>query len=226
MLKKSFLRERTKYGTVAAIRRLPMGVVKNIVDLGAHIGMFSVLAKFLHPGARVVAVEPFKGSFKLLYHNVSQFNIETIQVAIGISDTVGLVKGMNVSQHSYRSNIVGEGIEQVESLSLPELFRKLKINREGLFLKIDIEGAEHQFMEDEDAVDIMRSSVGIDFDLHQTDKVSDSEVYRSWLDRCFSSSHEIEFKGAWNKSPYLHGGVFAAMIRKDAPTIEHFPNMC
>lgn len=49
---------------------LPKDRVPRIIDLGAHIGAFSTLAKALWPNSKIVAVEPDIHNFKLLESNV------------------------------------------------------------------------------------------------------------------------------------------------------------
>jgi alkylated DNA nucleotide flippase Atl1 len=40
------------------LRALPMGEVSAVIDIGAYVGVFSAAARFLHPNASVLAVEP------------------------------------------------------------------------------------------------------------------------------------------------------------------------
>ena len=59
-----------------------------ILDIGANIGLASVLFARSHPSARIVSVEPDQGNFSILQKNVEPYpNIEAINTAIWCRDT-------------------------------------------------------------------------------------------------------------------------------------------
>jgi predicted RNA methylase len=45
--------------------------VRTIVDIGAHVGSFTVLCHHYWPAAKIVAVEPHPDSFELLVRNTA-----------------------------------------------------------------------------------------------------------------------------------------------------------
>jgi hypothetical protein len=51
------------------IRPLRPHTLKTIVDIGAHLGSFSVLCHEFWPDAKIVAIEPHPESFELLRRN-------------------------------------------------------------------------------------------------------------------------------------------------------------
>ena len=46
--------------------------VRTIVDVGSHVGSFTVMAHHYWPNAKIVAVEPHQQSFELMTKNTSQ----------------------------------------------------------------------------------------------------------------------------------------------------------
>jgi tRNA G37 N-methylase Trm5 len=49
-----------------------------VVDIGAHVGLFSILIAKSHPGVRVIAVEPDPVNFRNLCENVARNNVSNI----------------------------------------------------------------------------------------------------------------------------------------------------
>ena len=133
-----------------------------ILDIGAHIGIFSLYASILNPNAKIIALEPEPDNFKLLKENLKQNhckNILTKQMALipsrhperNPSDNEGEVEGsptlttkLYLSEdnhtHSTLRQDSGQTIE-VPATTLEKLITKNKLNKIGL-LKMDIEGAE------------------------------------------------------------------------------------
>lgn len=59
---------------------------KVILDIGAHVGLYSLVAAHANPSARVVAFEPYKPAFERLLHNVQLnkvTNVTCIDLALG-----------------------------------------------------------------------------------------------------------------------------------------------
>jgi len=109
-----------------------------LIDLGAHIGTFAVLAGKAFPHARLVAFEPDPDNFTLLERNTRRNGIcpEVHLCAIGEGDGIGFLAGP-----SSMGRRLGPG------LGLPVSVRRLSAAVEldamaRLLLKIDVEGAE------------------------------------------------------------------------------------
>ena len=49
--------------------------IRTVVDVGAHIGSFSVLAASLWPSAKIVAFEPDNENFALLRENTARYGV-------------------------------------------------------------------------------------------------------------------------------------------------------
>lgn len=113
-----------------------------VVDLGAHIGIFSVLTN-----RKTFAVEPSKENFELLLEQIKLNNADVIPFKLAIADKRGSLK-LYRGMHSARFSLVRKentGYEIVKALPLKDFFEKNKIKRCDL-LKIDVEGAEFKIL--------------------------------------------------------------------------------
>jgi FkbM family methyltransferase len=125
-------------------KKLKLGKNSVILDLGAHIGIFSVLANLKFPYAKIYSIEPAKDNFRLLSEQtkINQTNIHPFNVAI--SNKKGKMK-LYSGRHSARQSLLrkeGDNFDVVETLSLKDFFKEQKIEKCDL-LKIDIEGGEY-----------------------------------------------------------------------------------
>jgi FkbM family methyltransferase len=131
--------------------------VRTIVDIGAHVGSFTVLCHHHWPLAKIVAVEPHPDSFGLLKRNTAHIPADTL---LRIQAAVTPEGGQTLLASSVSHSRVGEYAADVwESLSdRPTSFgiKVPAISPEGLWerlaafgidevdlLKLDCEGAEY-----------------------------------------------------------------------------------
>ncbi len=127
-----------------------------VVDCGAHVGYFSLLAGARFPNAELVAFEPQAENWRCAKEQV-EINKKTIEIyraAVGIEDG--------------RSVLVGSGCggrlngEAVDGVSLPRLIREWSPRR--LLLKVDIEGGERALLRE--VVPILPVSTVLFFETH------------------------------------------------------------
>lgn len=110
-----------------------------ILDLGANIGLFSVLAAKRWPRATLIAVEPHPETFEFLCENmkVNRVNATKIQAAIASNTRLGYMTGeIAIGQHL---SAVGPANAQTLTLKLDTL---LPADADNLLIKMDIEGSE------------------------------------------------------------------------------------
>ncbi len=124
-----------------------------VVDAGANIGMFSILAsKKVGPGGKVFAFEPIQETSEVLKQNIevnSCLNTKIAQYALADSnqkvkffvDKNRLVKSSKLETriHTYTD------IEEVDQITLDSYVEKNDI-KDINFIKADIEGAERDFI--------------------------------------------------------------------------------
>lgn len=119
-----------------------------IIDIGAHIGTFSIaFAKFLDHKAAIHAFEADVQNFDLLTRNISENKMD--QVVFAHQEIIA-ANGQYFDQHNDTTNNTGEhyflpnehGSNGHKSLALDNWHRDELAGRKVDFLKIDVEGAE------------------------------------------------------------------------------------
>jgi len=124
-----------------------------VIDVGAQIGAFSVLAG--NKDAKVYSFEPEKNNFELLNENVKANlftkKIKCFNFAIDAKKGTGYLNiSKNLGGHSFFNEVATIGSNQkidlekqkIEKITLKDIFDINKLNRCD-FLKMDCEGAEY-----------------------------------------------------------------------------------
>jgi FkbM family methyltransferase len=121
-----------------------------IIDVGAHIGAFSVYAGFTFPKSKVFCFEPDLDNFLLLKKNIAQNNLGNVKaynlaIAKPGQKYVYLTSHPdNFGMHSTVDNYSNQtSRKKVRAVSLGQAFDKYNISSCDL-LKLDCEGAEYQ----------------------------------------------------------------------------------
>ena len=128
--------------------------VRFVVDIGAHIGSFSVWAVSSYR-CRAVAVEPNPEAFALLQRNVGQFggDVRCIQAALAAAPGVRtLVLGEDSAGTSLDPRTASGPVKtiEVEAITLAQAIEMAAFPQVDV-LKVDIEGAEHEIFMNLDA---------------------------------------------------------------------------
>ncbi len=119
----------------------------NVVDIGAHIGYYSLIAaKQVGPAGKVFSFEPEPKNFNLLSKNAranGSKNIMTLNTAL--SDTSGTrelyLEKYNKGHHSFAKNPHSKEVITVKTETLDEALKQFGSAKIDV-LKIDVEGAE------------------------------------------------------------------------------------
>jgi len=114
-----------------------------IVDLGAHIGTFSIPTSKILKGSKTIAYEPDEGNFAILKRNILLNNIKSIKVKkVAISNYVGWGylnrEGVNTDGYHLNKNKKEDPNCRVSTLAKEFGNRKIDL------LKMDIEGGEYE----------------------------------------------------------------------------------
>lgn len=130
---------------------------RDVVDVGANVGLYSVFFAKIVNGRTVLAIEPTQAALSRLYKNIEINNVSgNVVVFEGIVSNTSGRSSIKVIEGKSEYSTIGElvhpsairyqhKIEEVESSTLDDL-----IDKESLdpgFIKIDVEGVENLIFE-------------------------------------------------------------------------------
>ncbi len=129
--------------------------VEPIVDVGAHIGLFSLYVRALNSNVSIIALEPEDVNYGLLQQNIKDnklTKIKTLQIALGGRSELGKLI-ITADSHNHRLEnspvvTIPKNEEEIQTnqsvkiLSLRDFLNQEKIKKSSL-LKMDIEGGEY-----------------------------------------------------------------------------------
>jgi FkbM family methyltransferase len=117
--------------------------IENIVDIGAHIGIFVNYAKYCFPNSKILAYEPWTFNYNRLIDNVATYdNVLTFNAAITNEITTKYLRKTQL-YNTGAVAIADEGFVAVNTLTLQHAFQFMeKID----LLKLDCEGGEYEIL--------------------------------------------------------------------------------
>lgn len=125
-----------------------LGSRATVIDIGASFGPFALEIARRFPEARVLAYEPFPGSFSLLKENIALNRIDNIQAHhLAVAAAPGRL-GLHLSGNDpvlFSTATSGSQSIEVEATSLDAILAEQGIDRCDL-LKIDCEGCEYEVL--------------------------------------------------------------------------------
>jgi len=120
-----------------------------VVDIGAQIGVFTILAAKASRTGRVFSIEPVPWNFDLLESNILLNNVQNVRpMQLAVSHGMGfreLFLSDMSGGHSFLSDLSGSRKIVVEAMSLKDIVERNNIERID-FLKVDCEGAEYEIL--------------------------------------------------------------------------------
>lgn len=122
-----------------------------VIDVGAHIGTFSLLLAHLAPDGKIFALEPAQDTYDVLEKNVVANNLgnRMIPVKAALFNTNGSIQLFHDEQsgnwgHSIVSKL-SNSYEEVETITLDTFFERNQIKKCDL-IKFNCEGAEFKII--------------------------------------------------------------------------------
>jgi len=193
------------------LRSLPLGSVSTVFDVGANVGTFSMMARFLHPAAQIIAIEPHAATFHLLMRNVAGTDIKTLRAAFGNGHQfayAGQRRRLSVYVRYMEATDQSDPDTLVPSYPLTEIFRFADHPLlSETFWKLDVEGAELTYpIRDRRSVTTLCTSAGFVLDIHGSGR----RQWRFWR-RKLGATHSLE---CWHRRRCC---VIAA--RRQTPTV-------
>ena len=174
--------------------------ILSILDLGANTGMASLYFHRAFPNAQIVTVEPDPANFELLTRNLNGLpNVKPFRAAVWTHD--GEIQlfdpgigawGLQVSEDATSS----APSVSVPAISLPSLLREFPSGHLDL-LKIDIEGAEKEILENADSW--MPAVNAIVIELHDRYKPGCSRAFYRATNHLPNETHVGENIWVWRK---------------------------
>ncbi|HEX2095573.1 MAG TPA: FkbM family methyltransferase [Longimicrobiaceae bacterium] len=125
-----------------------------VLDVGGHVGLFSMYLARLHPEVVIYAYEPVPDNYRHLLWNLEANGITSVRAfnraVSGDGKPLRLTVhfGLNsagATAHGGDDDLPGSSRFEVESVTLDGIFREHGIDRCRL-LKIDCEGAEYEIL--------------------------------------------------------------------------------
>jgi len=156
---------------------------ETVIDVGANIGCFSLLAaQLVGPAGRVIAVEPNRTSFAQLRHNIAlNFvdNVEPLCLALGSARGKAILhRGGNALFSSIYGEVDGKtvqgGEQEVEMSTLDAIMSQRRVDR-CHYLKLDCEGAEYDILRTV-SPELARRIDQITMEIHQVTGHSVAEI--------------------------------------------------
>jgi len=119
-----------------------------VVDIGTHIGVFSIFAALKSSQGKVYAYEPVRENFNFLNYNIKLNKLSNIiPFNLAVSGTKGSKK-IFLTGHSETASLFGQPgqkFHSVKTIGLKDIFEDNNLRKIN-FLKIDCEGSEYDIL--------------------------------------------------------------------------------
>jgi FkbM family methyltransferase len=163
-----------------------------VLDLGANIGLFTLLAAQRWPNSHLVCVEPHPLTFDQLCKNLAANRVSAMRLQCAIADTTGI-------QFLCNEGAVFQALTEAENatptLTMP-LDALLPRAAKNVLIKMDIEGAEQAALEN--ARLLLPEQCFIFIEIHQGDESL------AWMRR-WASSHGFAFTEVRRREEAIDG---------------------
>ena len=121
-----------------------------VIDIGAHIGYFSIYSSQKAKNGKIFAFEPYNKSFEMLIKNLKINQINNVTTKnLGVTkksgmDSLYLKKNSAIGNSIYKNSESDSKID-IKTISLQDIIKNNDIQKID-FLKLDCEGAEYDIL--------------------------------------------------------------------------------
>jgi FkbM family methyltransferase len=117
-----------------------------IIDVGGHIGLFTLYVSQFCKNVIIYAFEPFKNNFDLFKDNIQMNNLKNIKISnnavAGKKEKIRIYKNQcDDAAHSIYGE--GENFSEIDAVTISDIINNQNISKCNL-LKLDCEGAEYE----------------------------------------------------------------------------------
>lgn len=188
-----------------------------IIDIGAHIGLFSIYSSLFNSIVKVYAIEPEKNNLKVLEDNVNLNKLSNIKIyKAGIASDTG-DKKLYISDDSINHSILesseSDNFQEIKTYSLKDFFAINKLERVSL-IKMDIEGGEYGILEGLDNDDFNKIE-SIVLEYHELDSKDKTKKLKN--------SKQIQ-KTVENMTQIRNGEYIENLLREKGFSVQIFPS--
>ncbi len=170
-----------------------LGANPIILDLGAHIGTFSVYVSKKLRRSKILAFEPDSSNFDLLQKNIRKNkakNIKTYNMAVASYTGRGFLQTRSLNTDAYYLDKVGKRRPNCKVVSLIDVCKKNNLTRIQL-MKIDIEGGEYDLFFDKPTLKFMQQHVKyIYMEYHNVNKIKNSSSIKKCVKNIFNVTQQ------------------------------------
>ena len=138
-----------------------------VIDIGAHIGSFSLLAASL--GGKVYSYEPCKENFELLTKNIKLNNFSVDAHNVGVMGSSGkrtlYIESFNFGGTNFYNNSQLFSVshtEEIDCITLEDIYKDEHLDHCD-FLKLDCQGAEAEIIRYFPYLDTI-NKIGLEYD--------------------------------------------------------------
>jgi FkbM family methyltransferase len=119
-----------------------------IIDVGGHIGLFTLYASQFCKTGKIISVEPVYDNYELLIENIKTNNVTNVVPvgkAVFDSETKARIFLNKIDQSAHSLMVKGKNFVEVETISLKQIMDENSITNCDL-LKLDCEGSEYRIL--------------------------------------------------------------------------------
>lgn len=197
-----------------------------VIDIGAHVGIFSMMSRVLFPSAKIVAVEPASEPFPYLYSTSQVFSFDVIMKALGDGSPL-YYKKRSSSIDALFIELEENGAYEVESITLPEIFSKYEIDigKDRYLIKLDCEGGEQYLVDDPISEDILKNALQVSMEVHFKSQATPFPFWPTWreIDRWIKDTfcyHHVAYYRSNKRRGFGHYCIVQKSESTDSRTRE------
>lgn len=178
-----------------------------VVDLGANIGVFSMLVAKMNKTERVIAFEPEEEQYWLLMQNIAanEVNGQVVPIQQAVAATTGR-RRLAVDRGRSAFEELRDPSDKLPRVPCDCVSLEDAYNRNGIgtcdFLKIDVEGAEHEIITAAPK-DIMKRTSFIAIETHKMEQRLFGELLAK-----LTETHKLTTLGGSGGGGYIWGEMY------------------